>query len=369
MNLKCRSARGTYFCKEAIAMTRFGIFFAFVALFFVALGANLATANESAAAGEKGGASAAAPLLVAQAPEKREASKYDLQYKLSRGDVLRYVVTHQASISGTSDKTTQTAQSKTDSIKAWKVTDVLPNGDIEFMNVCERVRMVNELPDRKTTEYDSTRDKTAPPGFEDTAKAIGVPLSTMRITTHGKVLSRQIKVHNQGSNDDAPIVLRLPDDPVAIGDTWDEPFEVKVNLPKGASKSVKTRWHNKLVDVKDGIASIEVTYQILSPTDAGVELELVQRMMTGHVHFDIARGRIISQKMDVDKRIIGFAGPTSSMQYIMKMEEKLLNDEPTTAAKAPVNTKRKSSVANNRKPNQPTNTASKIPAPGKTYRR
>jgi hypothetical protein len=285
--------------------------------------------------------------------------------------VLRYDVTHQASISGTSDKITQTAQSKTDSVKSWKVTDVLPSGDIEFMNVCERVHMLNQLPDGKATEYDSTRDKTAPPGFEDIAKAIGVPLSTMQITTHGQVLNRQVKVRNQGSNDDAPIVLRLPDNPVAIGDTWDEPFEVKVNMPRGASKSIKTRWHHKLVDVKDGIAWIDVTYQVLSPTEAAVELELVQRMMTGRVNFDIEKGRIQSQKMDVDKRIIGFAGPTSSMQYIMKMEEKLWKDEATTAAMAPVKMKGKAPVASNRKPNQPAKTASKtrVPAPTKTYRR
>ncbi len=347
-------------------MTRFG-----ATISFVALSALLATANMSAAAKDTNGAAAEGPLLFAQAPAKKELPKYDLQYKLSRGDVLRYDVTHQASISGTSDKTTQTAQSKTDSIKAWKVTDILPSGDIEFMNVCERVRMVNQLPDRKATEYDSTRDKTAPPGFEGAAKAVGVPLSTMRITTHGKVLNRQVKVHNQGSNDDAPIVLRLPDNPVEIGDTWDEPFEVKVNLPKGLSKSVKTRWHHKLADVKDGIATIEVTYQVLSPTDAGVELELVQRMMNGQVQFDIEKGRILSQKMDVDKRIIGFAGPTSSMQYIMKMEEKLLKEEPKTAAKSPVKTKAKAPVANIRKPNQPIKTANKpkAPVPEKTYRR
>jgi hypothetical protein len=352
-------------------MNRFAIFFSFVALSFVALGANLATASDRAAAGDKGGATAAGPLLVAQAPAKKELPKYDLQYKVSRGDVLRYEVTHQASISGTSDKTTQTAQSKTDSVKAWKVTDILPSGDIEFMNVCERVRMMNQLPDRKATEYDSTRDTTAPPGFEDAAKAVGVPLSTMRITTHGNVLNRQVKVHNQGSNDDSPIVLRLPDNPVAIGDTWDEPFEVKVNLQKGTSKSIKTRWHHKLADVKNSIATIDVTYQVLSPTDAGEELELVQRMMTGQVQFDVAKGRIVSQKMDVDKRIIGFAGPTSSMQYIMKMEEKLLQDGPKTAGKTPATTNGKAPVASNRKPNQPTKTASKtqVPAPGKTYRR
>jgi hypothetical protein len=342
-----------------------------VTLPFIALGSLLATADMCAAAGDKSGASADGPLLIAQAAPKKALPKYDLQYKLSRGEVLRYDVTHQASISGTSDKTTQTAQSKTDSIKCWKVSDVLPSGDIEFMNVCERVRMVNQLPDRKATEYDSTRDKTPPPGFEDTAKAVGVPLSTMRITTHGKVLNREVKIQNQGAKDDAPIVLRLPDKPVEIGDTWDEPFEVKVNLPKGLSKSVKTRWHHKLADVKGGIATIEVTYQVLSPTDAGVELELVQRMMSGQVQFDIAKGRIVSQKMDVDKRIIGFAGPTSSMQYIMKMEEKLLKEEPKTAAKAPAKAKAKAPVANNRKPNQPTNMATRPPVPDapKTYRR
>jgi hypothetical protein len=347
-------------------MNRFATFFSLVASPFVVIGVLLSATGTCAA----GDSSTQGPLLVAELPAKTEIKKYDLQYKLSRGDVLRYDVTHEASISGTSDKTTQTAEAKTDSVKAWKVTDILPSGDIEFMNVCERVHMVNQLPDHKATEYDSTRDKTAPPGFEDTAKAVGVPLSTMKITTHGKVLNRQVKVHNQGANDDAPIVLRLPDNPVEIGDTWDEPFEVKVSLPKGLSKTVKTRWHHKLTDVKDGIATIDVTYQVLSPTDAGVELELVQRMMTGQVQFDIAKGRIQSQKMAVDKRIIGFAGPTSSMQYIMKMEEKLLKDEPKTA-KTSSKTKGKAQVANNRKPNQPTKTANmpQPPDPSKTYRR
>jgi hypothetical protein len=227
--------------------------------------------------------------------------------------------------------------------------------------------MVNQVPDRKPTEYDSTRDKTAPPGFEDSAKAVGVPLSTMRITTHGKVLNREVKVRNQGANEDAPIVLRLPDNPVGIGDTWDEPYEVKVNLPQSVTKSIKTRWHHKLSDVKGGIATIDVTYQVLSPTDAGVELELVQRMMTGQVQFDIEKGRILGQKMGVDKRIIGFAGPTSSMQYIMKMEEKLIQDDPKTAAK----TKSKAPVASNRKPTRSPQTASKpqTTVPSKTYRR
>ena len=110
---------------------------------------------------------------------------------------------------------------------------------------------------------------------------------------------------------------------MAIGETWDEPFDVKVTLESGGTKSIQTRRHHKLAGVANGIATIEVTYQVLSPIDATIECQLVQRLMEGEVQFDIEAGRVVSQKMDIDKRILGFAGPTSSMQYVMRMEEKL----------------------------------------------
>jgi hypothetical protein len=44
---------------------------------------------------------------------------------------------------------------------------------------------------------------------------------------------------------------------------------------------------------------------------------------------------VIGQQMEIDKRILGFAGPTSSMQYIMRMEEKLLESGPKVAANEP----------------------------------
>ncbi len=278
-------------------------------------------------------------LRVAEAPAKPDGKKYELRYKLNRGDVLRYEVTHRASIRSTIDNTTQAAQTKTDSIKAWKVTDVVPEGDIEFTNVVEKVHMVNQLPDKDPVEYDSTKDTVAPPGFEDAAKAVGVPLSVMRITPFGKVVRRDVKVRGQNAEDDAPIVLRLPDQPVAIGETWDESFEVQVKLEKNNTKMIQTRRHHKLADVKNGVATIEVTYQVLSPIDATMETQIVQRLMEGEARFDIEKGQVIGQQMDVDKRIIGFAGPTSSMQYVMKMEESLVKDEttakpPTTAANA-----------------------------------
>ena len=38
-------------------------------------------------------------------------------------------------------------------------------------------------------------------------------------------------------------------------------------------------------------------------------------------------GRVVGQQMDIDKRILGFAGPASSMHYVVRMEEKLMPGE------------------------------------------
>jgi hypothetical protein len=86
------------------------------------------------------------------------------------------------------------------------------------------------------------------------------------------------------------------------------------------------------------VATIKVTYQVLSPIDATIECQLVQRLMDGEVKFDMKSGRVIGQRMEIDKRILGFAGPTSSMQYIMMMEEKLLDPGQKVAANWPERT-------------------------------
>jgi hypothetical protein len=130
-------------------------------------------------------------------------------------------------------------------------------------------------------------------------------------------------VNQEAAEDDAAIVVRLPDKPVAIGDTWDEAHKVTVELPDGGTKPLETRRHYKLTGVANGIATIEVTYQVLSPVTPQIESQIIARLMDGTVRFDIRRGRVVGQQMEVDKRILGFAGPTSSLHYVMRMEEEL----------------------------------------------
>jgi hypothetical protein len=352
------------------------------ALPFVVFGMFLAATSLTAA--EKDGIAVEGPLLIAQAPPKPETKKYDLRYKLSRGDVLRYQVDDRASYTTTIEQTTDATQSKTITTKALKVTDVLPTGDIEFLTVLQRVQMVNQLPNHSPVEYDSQRDKTPPLGFENVAKTIGAPLVSIRMTPRGKILNREWKAKTPKQDEGSPAVVRLPEQPVAIGETWDEPADIKAPLQDGGAKVVQTRRHHKLTAVEKDVATIEVTNQVLTPVDAYTEYQIVQRLWQGEVQFDIAAGRVINQRMNIDKRILGFAGPTSTTQYVQKIEEKLLQDAPKTAAKPATpksNTgskaKTKSStrtIVNNRnQPARPTQTANR-PKPTtqqqpKTYRR
>lgn len=260
----------------------------------------------------------------AGAAAAEDAKTYKLRYKFQAGDVVRYEVDHRADIQSTMEKTSQRAQTRSESLKAWKVIDVLPSGDIEFQNVVERVKMTNRLPDRAEMVYDSEEDETPPPGFADAAKAVGVPLSQIRMTPWGKIVDREIKHRQPAADPNAPITVLLPEEPIAVGDAWDEPQEITVSTESGGTKPIKTRRHFTLESVKHGVAVIEATQQVLSPVTPAIEAQLAQRMMTGTIRFDLQRGRILSQEMDVDRRIVGFAGPTSRMHYQMQMREELV---------------------------------------------
>lgn len=258
---------------------------------------------------------------------------YDLRYKFATGDVVRYSVKHRMSVRNTIEKDTQEARSETTSVKVWKIVDVLPGGEIELNNLVEKLHMKNQLPDQVELEYDSEADQEPPTGFEDAAKAVGVIISQVRMTPRGEVLDREMKIHQPAADPTAPVAVRLPDGPVKMGDTWNEQVDVTVQMRSGGTKAIETRRHFKLASVEHGIATIETSFQVLSPVDPYIEAQLVQRLMKGNVQFDLEKGRVVSQRMDVDERVLGYAGPTSSMHYVMRMEEKLLEGVSEVARK------------------------------------
>jgi hypothetical protein len=267
-----------------------------------------------------------------------------LQYKFAMGEVLRYQVRHSTNLRTTIDNTTQQVETHSESVKAWKVTDVLPSGEMEFMHVVERVKMTNREPDHPINKYDSTVDKTPPRGFEQAAGAVGVPLLIVRIAPTGEVTAREEKRPQPSHTADMPITLELPREPVSVGERWSHSYDVPANRQSNTKMIVRTRRLCKLRQVRGGVATIDVQYQILTPVDPFVRAQLIDRLTDGAVRFDIRRGRIIEQEHNVDKRVLGFRGNTSSVHLVARLQERLIENSPTKIAEAPTSNVKQTSA-------------------------
>ncbi|MHB1033701.1 MAG: hypothetical protein ACYC35_01285 [Pirellulales bacterium] len=267
-------------------------------------------------------------------PAAADAVKYQLRYRCQPGETIRWKVEHRARIDSTVSGTTQCAETVSTSIKVWRITAVEPDGRFSFEHSVESVDMWQKLTGRQETRYNSDKDKKPAPEFQDVAKSVGVPLSVVTMDRDGKILKREQKLAQKSAENVGQMTISLPAEAVPVGHVWSFPYDVDLTLKTGEIKKVKTRQQFTLEDVKNGVATISVQTQILTPIhDPALEAQLVQRESTGTVKLDIEAGRIIAQQMDLDKRVVGFAGESSSMHYLTRFTEELLPAE-TKAAKA-----------------------------------
>jgi hypothetical protein len=289
----------------------------------------------------QGMATGALVAMVALSAAAGEPEKFTLRYKFHPGEVLRWQVEHQSKVRATISKDTQSTDTSSVSVKAWRMIDVQPDGTATFEHRVEWVDMRQTLTGRKEVRYDSRSGAKPPAGFEDAARSVGVPLSVVKIDAGGKVLHREEKKPRPAAaqaksvpQTDGWMTIPLPAEPVAVGHTWSLPQNIDIPLPSGGVKKVKAVQQFTLESVKTGVAVIRVSTDVLTPiTDPAIESQLVQRESAGTVRFDIDEGRVLGQQLDIDKHVVGFRGDASSIHYVNRFCERLLPPEVRTAEK------------------------------------
>jgi hypothetical protein len=268
----------------------------------------------------------------AVAEPKSVGFKHDLEYRFAPGEVLRTEIVHRATVQTSIQGNSQTAETLSKSIKSWEVTDVTDEGVVTFVHKVDSIEMWQKSQGRQEIRYNSQTDQDVPPGYEEVAKAVGVPLTVVTMDSHGKILKR-VEKRAQPTSMSTQMTMPLPDHPVAIGETWTSPMEIDVVLKDGVTtKKIQTRQLFTLDKVIDDVATIAIDSQILTPIhDPAIEAQLIQRLSKGEARFDITAGRILGQQLDLDRRVIGFSGPASSMHYLTRFTEKLLSEAELTA--------------------------------------
>jgi len=262
---------------------------------------------------------------------KPSPAKHTLRYKFRPGETLKWRMEQRLDVEATISGNTLTTQAFTGQVKVWRIKEVAADGSATLENSVEEVDMRQKLTGRAEVRYNSKTDKKPPLGFENVAQSIGLPLSRVQVDAQGKVLKRE---HLLGSRFHAQLTVLLPDQSVAVGETWTVPGEVAVPTADRMIKKIKTLQTCTLLDVVDGVATIRVATQVLTPIrDPAVEIQTVHLEAAGTVRLDIAAGRILTQRMDADKTVFGFSGAASSYHYREQLTEKLL-DAPGAVAEA-----------------------------------
>lgn len=266
-----------------------------------------------------------------------EDGKHLLRYQFAKGETLRSRVVHQAQVRTTVEGSSQTASTVSKSTKVWFVSEIDDEGQITFVHSVEHVDMKNEITGREGIAYDSRSDEQPPQGFEHVAKRIGVPLTRIKMTDTGKILDREELAPDDASQP-SQIVMPLPEEAIAVGETWAHPQNFVLRLEDGTTKPIKSRQRFELKKVAHGVATIHVATQILTPvTSAEVRSMLVQRESEGTIRFDIDAGRLLGQKIDLDRHVVGHPNPKSSMHYRTRFTEELIDgDAAEEVATAPL---------------------------------
>ncbi len=274
-------------------------------------------------------------LIAAQDADASAERKFDLRYRMKPGDTIRWTTSHLASTLTRIEGKESHDRSTTETVKVWTVKRVEENGSIVFEQSIDRINLSQSIGDGEEIRFDSRSADAPPLRYEGIAKTIGIPLTLVTIGTDGRILQKEaIYRGSQMGMDD--VAVPLPSEPAAIGATWHTSTDITATEENGRNVVIKLRKAYRLESVADGIATISMRTEVLTPIEnPRIQSQLLEEMTAGTIRFDIERGIPISKEMKWDQEVVGFSSPQSFMEFHGRFTETLEGEsstESTTAA-------------------------------------
>jgi hypothetical protein len=279
----------------------------------------------------------------AKPPQAAGKKTYLLRYRFRANSRVRYRVTSSTEIRQVKGSARMVVKNETAADKHFDVTAVDDKGNALLEPVIDAVLLSAQWDDGPKKTYDSRSGKPPLPQFARVAKTIGKPLVRLKVTPNGKLLqavpligkkTRAAVVKNNGpatpSNDPSRnFLVELPEKPVRVGDAWaDDKLHVSLQVDRALKlfRSFVVLRNYRLVAVKDGLATIELTMATKRPVNKPqLQVQLVQRLLTGTIVFDLKRGVIVSRTLSTDNKVFGYAGPQSMLHVKMTQVERLVD--------------------------------------------
>lgn len=251
-----------------------------------------------------------------------ESAKYLLRYRFSQDECLRWNVSESLKIETTVKGEKGVIETQSFSAKIWTVKELLQDGKAVFEYQTDDVRMKQfqtKTDDVKEAEYDSRKDKKIPVSFSNLEGTIGIPLAQITIDPLGTTVKKALRQYS--ANTENRIVIPLPEEPIAVGENWQERLPVEIEQPNGKVKKVNARRVYTLQSVNLDVAKIRFDTQIFTVLTPQEQSQIIAHYASGTMELDLTAGHIIRQQLTVDKRIVGFYGQSDTVHHQVRRSE------------------------------------------------
>ena len=237
-----------------------------------------------------------------------DKEKYLLRYSLDAGEQVRYEVTHVAKTKTRIRGAEELSQVHTVSQRHLDVVES-EKSKITFNHIVDSVEMTQQQGEAEEVRWNSRDEETPPAVFEKVAEQLGKTLSTVSVDARGQELTRKDNGGTKASLGMGSLTLTLPEQPMAIGESWSASREVKTRTENGEVKTIKIRELYTLEKVKTGVATLSIKSEPLTPIkDESVRAQVVQQLSNGTIRFDIDNGRMLSKQLDWGRNCRRFPG-------------------------------------------------------------
>ncbi len=261
--------------------------------------------------------------------------KYTLQYKFLTAKNVIYSVENKSEVELQQGAAEQHVEHSELTDKHYQVISTDLQGNCVLELSIDRVQMSAAVDGGDSVTFDSQRGEKAPPEFEGVADKIGQPHVRVKVSPTGEVLSVQqltqdheqplavkdvVTAKNAGKLD---VLVRLPDEPVSIGDVWKERFEDEIVVGEKLKKAVTIQRTYTLTAIDGHRATIQLDTSVITPIrEPEQEAQLIQKTPSGTIVFDMERGLVLSRETSLDRKVVGFSGPKSFIRNITTRKER-----------------------------------------------
>lgn len=293
-------------------------------------------ADDAAVKAEPASKAAPEPTAAADSTEKADddtttAPTWKLEYRFRQGEFLHFHAKSESTMRVSARAVSQTLRENRETFKHFRVVAVDKNGSAVLEPVIDRAIMQARSDNDEAILWDSRSKAAVPKRFQPVADTVGNPKVRVRYKPNGEVEEvLPVDGEKEELNPDKSaygFLIRLPDEAIAVGDSWNDDFVVQVSpepdLSRKLQKDIDIRRVYTLKSVENGVAKITFNTSVKKPVrEPIIKAQLISRSLTGTVEFELKRGLILKWTSSGSGQVFDPYGSSSMLESSLASVER-----------------------------------------------